>query len=73
LAGLEDVRIHDLRHSFASVAAASRASLPMIGNLLGHNHTQTTARYAHLADDPMHKLNEQVGDTIAEAMRQRSA
>jgi len=41
----------------------------MIGNLLGHNHTQTTARYAHLADDPMHQLNQQVGDAIAQAMR----
>lgn len=52
-AGLKDVRIHDLRHSFASVAVASGMSLPMIGKLLGHTQAQTTARYAHLADDPM--------------------
>jgi integrase len=54
--------------SFASFAAASRASLPMIGKLLGHGHTQTTARYAHLADDPLHQLNQQVGEDIAAAM-----
>jgi integrase len=69
LAGLEDVRIHDLRHSFASVAAASGASLPMIGKLLGHSQPQTTARYAHLADDPLHELNQKVGDAISRAMQ----
>lgn len=68
LAGLEDVRIHDLRHSFASMAAASGASLPMIGKLLGHSQPQTTARYAHLADDPLHRLNQKVDDLIAGAL-----
>jgi integrase len=68
LAGLDDVRIHDLRHSFASVAAASGASLPMIGALLGHSQPQTTARYAHFANDPLQKLNQDVGDAIAKAM-----
>lgn len=68
-AGLSDVRIHDLRHSFASVAAASGASLPMIGKLLGHSNPQTTARYAHLADDPVQQLNSTVADAIAEAMQ----
>ena len=48
-AGLEDVRIHGLRHSFASRALALGESLPMIGKLLGHRQVQTTARYAHLA------------------------
>jgi len=52
-AELEDVRIHDLRHSFASNAVGLGESLPMIGKLLGHSQVQTTARYAHLADDPM--------------------
>ena len=52
-AGLEDVRIHDLRHSFASSAVGLGESLPMIGKLLGHSQVQTTARYAHLADDPV--------------------
>ena len=50
-AGLEDVRIHDLRHSFASRALALGESLTMIGKLLGHTQVQTTARYAHLARD----------------------
>lgn len=71
LAGIPDVRIHDLRHSFASVAAANGASLPMIGKLLGHADTQTTARYAHLADDPLRQVNQQVGDVIAEAMSRK--
>ena len=48
-AGLEDVRIHDLRHSYASRALSLGESLPMIGKLLGHRKVQTTARYAHLA------------------------
>lgn len=52
-AGLPDVRIHDLRHSFASRALANGEGLPMIGKLLGHKTVQSTARYAHLADDPV--------------------
>ncbi len=52
-AGIEGVRIHDLRHTFASNAVAMGMSLPMIGRLLGHTQTQTTARYAHLAIDPV--------------------
>ena len=67
-AGLDDVRIHDLRHSFASVGAAKKGSLPMIGRLLGHNHQNTTARYAHLADDPVDDLNATIGATIAAAI-----
>ena len=50
-AGLDDVRLHDLRHSFASRALALGEPLPMIGKLLGHSKIQTTARYAHLARD----------------------
>ena len=67
-AGLDDVRIHDLRHSYASVGAAQKGSLPMIGRLLGHNHQNTTARYAHLADDPVDDLNASIGQTIAQAI-----
>jgi integrase len=52
-AGLEDVRFHDLRHSFASLLAGAGISLPIIGALLGHSKPQTTARYAHLADAPL--------------------
>jgi len=67
-AGLEDVRLHDLRHSFASVAAELGGSLPMIGKLLGHKHPQTTARYAHLAEDPIDHLNDLIGGRIAAAL-----
>lgn len=63
-AGLHDVRLHDLRHSFASVAVASGMSLPMIGKLLGHTQAQTTARYAHLADDPMKHAVSQISKGI---------
>jgi integrase len=49
---LEGVRIHDLRHTFASTAVAAGHSLPIIGKLLGHTQVQTTARYAHLAASP---------------------
>jgi len=52
LAKLEGVRVHDLRHSFASHLVSSGVSLPVIGKLLGHTQPQTTARYAHLADSP---------------------
>jgi integrase len=54
-ARLENIRLHDLRHSFASVGAASGLSLPMIGALLGHSQPATTARYAHLAASPLHQ------------------
>ena len=52
-AGLSDVRLHDLRHTFASIGAAEGLSLPMIGALLGHRQPSTTARYAHLTDVPV--------------------
>jgi integrase len=52
-ADISDARIHDLRHTFASVAVSNGLSLPMIGAILGHSQTQTTARYAHLFDDPL--------------------
>lgn len=55
---LPTVRIHDLRHTYASVLASSGFSLPIIGALLGHTQTQTTARYAHLLDE---SLREAVG------------
>jgi integrase len=67
-AGLDDVRIHDLRHSFASVAAGSGQSLPVIGALLGHTQPQTTARYAHLANDPLRAANDAIGGRIADAL-----
>jgi integrase len=52
LAKLDGVRVHDLRHSFASHLVSSGISLPIVGKLLGHSQPQTTARYAHLADNP---------------------
>ena len=64
-AALEDVRIHDLRHTFASIAAASGASLPIIGKLLGHAQAATTERYAHLGADPVRMAGEQVGSRLA--------
>lgn len=67
-AGLDDVRIHDLRHSFASMAVAHGESLPMIGKLLGHSQVQTTARYAHLADDPMQAAAARVSAMLADAL-----
>ena len=68
-AGLDDVRIHDLRHSFASFGAAGGLSLPMIGKLLGHTQAATTERYAHLAADPVRAANEAIGARIAAAMK----
>ncbi len=68
-AGLDDVRIHDLRHSFASVGVAGGLSLPIIGKLLGHSQPVTTARYAHLADDPLRQAADIIGRRIADAMR----
>ena len=65
-AGLEDVRIHDLRHSYASRALALGESLPMIGKLLGHRQIETTARYAHLADDSVHVSAERIADSLYE-------
>ena len=67
-AGLDGVRIHDLRHSFASRAVALGESLPMIGKLLGHTQVQTTARYAHLAHDTVKASASRVGDSIGEAL-----
>ena len=63
-AGLDNVRIHDLRHSFASMALALGESLPMIGKLLGHTQVQTTARYAHLANESVKASGSRVGDSI---------
>lgn len=68
-AGLDGLRIHDLRHSFASVAAGMGESLPVIGKLLGHTQAQTTARYAHLQMDPLRAASNAVGASIASAMK----
>ena len=72
-AGLEDVRIHDLRHSFASRALALGESLPMIGKLLGHTQVQTTARYAHLQRDSIKASASRIADSIGADIRRWDA
>ncbi len=67
-AKFQDVHIHDLRHSFASVAVGANVSLPVLGNLLGHGSSVTTERYAHLADDPLRKATDEIGSRLAEAL-----
>ena len=66
-AGITGLRIHDLRHSFASQLVSGGASLPLVGALLGHSNPVTTARYAHLFTDPQRAAVEQVGAVIAAA------
>jgi integrase len=68
-ASLEGVRLHDLRHTFASVGAGASLGLPIVGKLLGHSQPSTTQRYAHLDADPMRRAVEMIGSTIAAAMR----
>ena len=63
-AGLSGVRIHDLRHTYASILVSSGLSLPVIGRLLGHTQATTTNRYAHLMDDPLRAATELVGVVV---------
>ncbi len=67
-AGLEDVRIHDLRHSFASIGAATGDSMLIIGALLGHRSAKTTERYTHLSDHPLKSAAERISDEIARCL-----
>jgi integrase len=67
-AGIEGVRLHDLRHSFASIGAGASMGLPVIGKLLGHSQAATTHRYAHLDADPLRRAVETIGATISAAM-----
>jgi integrase len=69
LAGFPDLRIHDLRHSYASLLAANGTPLLVVGKLLGHRHTATTERYAHLSDDPVRLANERVGAQLARPLQ----
>lgn len=69
-AGLKDARIHDIHHTFASVAVSNGQSLPMIGKLLGHTQVQTTARYAHLANAPVFEAANDISALIAERLLQ---
>ena len=65
-AKIEDCRIHDLRHTYASILASAGHSLPVIGALLGHTQPNTTARYSHLFDDPLREATEQVGSVVTD-------
>ena len=64
---MSGVRLHDLRHSFASILVSSGLSLPIIGALLGHTQSSTTHRYSHLADDPLRAATERAGAVITSA------
>ena len=67
-ADLEDVRIHDLRHSFASIGAGLGLGLPMIGALLGHTQPATTQRYAHVDASPQREAAEAIGSALRAVM-----
>ncbi|WMT78764.1 site-specific integrase [Bradyrhizobium sp. Ash2021] len=67
-AGLSGVRMHDLRHTHASIGVGAGLGLPIIGRLLGHSNVETTQRYAHLADDPVRRASERIGDNLSRAM-----
>ena len=67
-AGLTGVRIHDLRHTHASVGAGAGLGLPIIGKLLGHTQSATTQRYAHLDNDPLKRASEHIGSRLANAL-----
>jgi integrase len=68
-AGLENVRIHDLRHSLASLMVSTGASLPLIGGVLGHRNHSTTARYSHLSVDPVRAALDRAVEAIQEARK----
>ena len=71
--GLGDVRLHDLRHTFASWSVMGGTTLHVTGALLGHRQPQTTARYAHLAEDPVQAAADRVAGSIAGALNQSAA
>jgi site-specific recombinase XerD len=65
---LTGVRLHDLRHTYASFGAGGGLDLPIIGRLLGHTQSSTTARYAHLDNDPLRRASEAIAGRIAAAL-----
>jgi integrase len=69
--GLQGVRIHDLRHSFASIGAGRGLGLQIIGKLLGHATPRMTAKNSHLADDPIRRAADQIGEALTAAMSGR--
>jgi integrase len=72
-AGIDPTRIHDLRHTAASIAVGAGASLPLIGGVLGHKSPQTTARYAHLSDDPVRAVSEEIAGRVDRTMEGKTA
>ncbi len=72
-ADIMDCRIHDLRHTCASILASAGLSLPVIGALLGHTQPNTTARYSHLFDDPLRQATERVGAVVTAAGNGKTA
>ena len=70
-AGLDGVRLHDLRHTFASAGAGAGMGLPIVGKLLGHASQATTARYAHLADNPLRQGANLIAGTLASQLARK--
>jgi integrase len=68
-AGLSGIRLHDLRHTYASFGASGGLGLPIIGRLLGHSQASTTARYAHLDNDPLRRASEAIAGRISAALQ----
>ena len=68
-----DLRIHDLRHTFASLGILQGAPVAVVGKLLGHANVATTERYAHLAEDPVRLASNRIGDAIGDALELRPA
>ena len=68
IAGLADAQIHDLRHTFASHGVMGGMSLPLLGRVLGHRSSATTARYAHFAADPVRQAAEAVAGPLADLL-----
>jgi integrase len=72
-ADITGLRVHDMRHSYASTLAGAGFSLPVIGALLGHSQPSTTHRYAHLLDDPLRQATERVGAIVSNAGKEPPA
>jgi integrase len=73
IARIKDARLHDLRHTYASHLVSAGMSLPIVGRLLGHTQVQTTARYAHLADDPLRQATNRFASILVGAQNRKSA